>query len=120
MVNHHPLPTSERLVLADYHHGVQDGVVDNDVDAVVHLLIDDVQGENTKGVMLLQGSGRTKLLEGTFRNLGKITISSVLQSVVELNSSCYDLLTLGKTLFRGSSRTLIGSSICVRTSLRER
>ena len=40
--------------------------------------------------MLLQGSGRTKLLEGTFRNLGKITISSVLQSVVELNS-CYDL-----------------------------
>ena len=71
MVNHHPLPTSERLVLADYHHGVQDGVVDNDVDAVVHLLVDDVQGENTEGVMLLQGSGRTKLLEGTFRNLGE-------------------------------------------------
>ena len=76
MVNHHPLPTSERLILADYHHDVQDGVVDNDVDAVVHLLVDDVQGENTEGVMLLQGSGRTKLLEGTFRNLGKITISS--------------------------------------------
>ena len=71
--------------MADYHHDVQDGVVDNEVDAVVHLLVDDVQGENTEGVMLLQGSGRTKLLEGTFRNLGKITISSVLQSVVELN-----------------------------------
>ena len=34
--------------------------------------------------------------------------------------STITLLTLGKTLLRGSSRTLIGSSICVRTSLRER
>ena len=34
--------------------------------------------------------------------------------------STITLLTLGKTLLRGSSRTLIGSSICVRTSLRKR
>ena len=71
MVNHHSLPTSERLILADYHHGVQDGVVDNDVDAVVHLLVDDVQGENTEPVELLHRARGTELVEGALRHLHK-------------------------------------------------
>merc|ERR1719337_289520 len=47
----------ERPMTKDNH---QLGKFDPEVEEHIDLLVDDVQGENTEGVMLLQGSGRTK------------------------------------------------------------